>query len=292
MKSGEKAVELASWGLPYEAKREIFRTKISDSREDSIDVFQNAGMSFDQFLQAYGKYSEINGMDMTASQKAVEFSHWANAQGYTPDQATTIKEELSYFSMMPASASQYDDLVAAGLDASEAYGFTGALDELEPEEGEESVSDLQKWRASVDYFEDVEDQLTALSMVMPDTQFIKVEIANDFGVTPDAYITLQEIKPRFDADSNGSYKQTEIQAAIDSMSGRYTTEQKAVLWQLTTGSTSSKINPYSRQVGQRVLDAKKNAKEQAASQAETDIGGEYEDYSFSQAVLDQLLGRG
>ena len=256
MKSGEKSAELVSWDLPEGAKRRIFLNKISDSREDSIAAFEQSGLSFDQFLQAYSMYGEINSMDLKAGQKAVEFSHWVNAQGYSDEQAAVVKDELTYFSMTPASSNRYDELVGSGMDPDDAYDLTGVINDLQPEDGADKVSDLQKWRASVDFSDDVEDQLVALSAVMTDAQFQKVEIANNFGVSPDAYITLQEIKRQYDVDGNGAYKQTEIQAAIDGLPGYYTTEQKAVLWQLATGSTSSKNNPYSRQIGQEVLDAK------------------------------------
>lgn len=260
MKSGEKSAELVSWDLPEGAKRRIFLNKISDSREDSIAAFEQTGLSFDQFLQAYSMYGEINSMDLKAGQKAVEFSHWVNAQGYSDEQAAVVKDELTYFSMTPASSNRYDELVGSGMDPDDAYDLTGVINDLQPEDGADKVSDLQKWRASVDFSDDVEDQLVALSAVMTDAQFQKVEIANNFGVSPDAYITLQETKSQFDADGNGDYKQTEIQAAIDGLPGYYTTEQKAVLWQLATGSTSSRNNPYSRQIGQEVLDAKADAR--------------------------------
>ena len=292
MKSGEKSAELASWDIPEEAKREIFRCKISDSREDSIAAFDEAGLSFDQFLQAYSMYGQINNEDLKAGMKAVEFSHWVNGQDYTAEQAAVVKDELTYFNMTPASSSRYDELVGAGMDPDEAYDLTGALNELQPEDGADEVSDLQKWRASVDFSDDVEDQLAALSAVMTDAQFQKVEIANNFGVTPDAYVTLQEIKSQYDADSNGSYKNAEIQAAVDGLPGYYTTEQKAVLWQLATGSTSARNNPYSRQVGQQVLDARAAAKEAAAQEQTEAPADSTDDDSFSQALLDQLLGRG
>lgn len=292
MKSGEKSAELASWDIPEEAKREIFRCKISDSREDSIAAFDEAGLSFDQFLQAYSMYGQINNEDLKAGMKAVEFSHWVNAQGYTAEQAAVVKDELTYFNMTPASSSRYDELVGAGMDPDEAYDLTGALNELQPEDGADEVSDLQKWRASVDFSDDVEDQLAALSAVMTDAQFLKVEIANNFGVSPDAYVTLQEIKSQYDADGNGSYKNAEIQAAVDGLPGYYTTEQKAVLWQLATGSTSARNNPYSRQVGQQVLDARAAAKEAAAQEQTEAPTDSTDDDSFSQALLDQLLGRG
>lgn len=292
MKSGEKSAELASWDIPEEAKREIFRCKISDSREDSIAAFDEAGLSFDQFLQAYSMYGQINNEDLKAGMKAVEFSHWVNAQGYTAEQAAVVKDELTYFNMTPASSSRYDELVGSGMDPDEAYDLTGALNELQPEDGADEVSDLQKWRASVDFSDDVEDQLAALSAVMTDAQFQKVEIANNFDVSPDAYVTLQEIKPQYDADGNGSYKNAEIKAAVDGLPGYYTTEQKAVLWQLATGSTSARNNPYSRQVGQQVLDARAAAKEAAAQEQTEAPTDSTDDDSFSQALLDQLLGRG
>lgn len=292
MKSGEKSAELASWDIPESAKREIFRCKISDSREDSIAAIDEAGLSFDQFLQAYSMYGQINNEDLKAGMKAVEFSHWVNAQGYTAEQAAVVKDELTYFNMTPASSSRYDELVGAGMDPDEAYDLTGALNELQPADGEDEVSDLQKWRASVDFSDDVDDQLAALSAVMTDAQFLKVEIANNFGVSPDAYVTLQEIKPQYDADGNGSYKNAEIKAAVDGLPGYYTTEQKAVLWQLATGSTSARNNPYSRQVGQQVLDARAAAKEVAAQEQTEAPTDSTDDDSFSQALLDQLLGRG
>lgn len=97
MKSGEKSAELASWNIPEEAKREIFRCKISESREDSIAAFDEAGLSFDQFLQAYSMYGQINNEDMNAGMKAVEFSHWVNAQSYSTEQAAVVKDELAYY---------------------------------------------------------------------------------------------------------------------------------------------------------------------------------------------------
>lgn len=292
MKSGEKAAELVSWDLPEGAKREIFRNKISDSREDTIAAFEAEGLTFDQFLRAYSMYGQINNEDLKASEKALEFSHWANTQGYTSKQAAVVKEELTYFSMTPATSSRYDKLVNAGMDPEDAYDLTEDLNELQPAEGKEEVSSLQKWRASVDFSDNVEDQLTALSAVMTDAQFQKVEIANDFGITPDTYVTLQEIKPRYDSDGNGSYKNAEIQAAIEALPGYYTTEQKAALWQLSSGSTSAKKNPYSQQVGNQILEAKKAAKEKAAREQSTTTTDSTDSDSFSQEILKQLLGRG
>lgn len=54
---------------------------------------------------------------------------------------------------------------------------------------------------------------------------------------------------------NGSYSGAEVKAAIDSMRG-LSTKEKSVLWQLATGSKSTKNNPYDKQWGQKVIDAR------------------------------------
>ena len=289
MKSGVKAAELAAWNIPEKAKRAIFRNKITDSREDTIAEFQNVGLSFDQFLRAYSKYNEINNLDMKASEKAVEFSRWVNGQGYSAVQSAVVRDQLTYFSMTPASAGRYDELVSAGMDPEDAYKLMGTMNALEPEEGKISVSDIQRWRACVDFSDDANDQLTALSAVMDDKQFVKVKIAYSFSVEPEAYVRLQEIKYGFDADGNEYLSNNEIKAAINSMSG-LTTKQRAALWQLATGSTSARKNPYDGKVGQQVIDAREKAKENADSGAGMNAMGD--DESFQQAFLNQLLGRG
>lgn len=289
MKSGEKAAELAAWNIPEKAKRAIFRNKVTDSREDTIAEFQNVGLSFNQFLRAYSKYNEINNLDMKASEKAIEFSRWVNGQGYSAVQSAVVRDQLTYFSMTPASAGRYDELVSAGMDPEDAYTLMSTMNALEPEEGKISVSDIQRWRACVDFSDDANDQLTALSAVMDDTQFEKVKIAYSFGVEPEAYVRLQEIKSGFDKDGNEYLSNNEIKAAIDSMSG-LTMKQRAALWQLATGSKSARKNPYDGKVGQQVIDAREKAKESADSGAGTNAAED--DDSFQQAFLNQLLGRG
>ena len=276
MSSAEKSAELAAWNIPELEKLVIFRCKISDSRDDAISACKNAGVSFDQFLQAYSKYGEIGGMDLKANVKATQFSRWVNTQGFTQEQADVIKEELAYFNMTPASATRYDGFVEAGLSDQDAYDLTISLGELKPEARNSQVTELQKWRTVIDYASDADEQLAALATVMTADQYAKVEVASEFGVSPDAYVGLKEILPQYDADGNGAYKQTEIQAAIDAMDGEgyaLTMEQKAVLWQIATGSSSAKNNPYSQRVGERVLDTK-------------------EDLTFQEEVERQLRGKG
>lgn len=153
------------------------------------------------------------------------------------------------------------ELTGGGMDDDLAYDFVMELNEAEEAAGEEGLEDVDRWRVCVDFSSDVEDQLAALSMIMSDSQMISVEVANTFGVSPDTYVSFCEIRSQYDADGNGHYTQAEVKAVIDGRFRNLSSSQKAVLWQVMCSTTSAKNNPYSRSVGQKVLDAKAKMKE-------------------------------
>lgn len=291
MKAAEKAEELLIWDLPEKAKMTIFETKISESRAEAAQTIMKTGLSFNDFLEIYSKYGELSNTDLSASEKTIELSHWIDNQDYTDKQTAVIKEELAYFNMMPATASKYDGLVSAGMDEGDAYKLSGILGELQPEAGEDEVSNLQKWRASVDFSDDVEDQLTALSMVMTDPQLQKVELANSYGISPRTYVDIREAMVNCDADGNGSFTNSEVQAAIDSLSeATLTTEKKAVLWQLATGSKSAKNNPYSKDIGQQIIDARTVQTSAEDSAENTGSNSTSAMLTFEEAFARQMMG--
>ncbi len=182
---------------------------------------------------------------------------------------------------------KYEDYVIDGMEPELAENLYEEMEQIVPEDGKNTPTNLQAWRASVDFSDDVNDQLAALDMVMSDSQIQKVEIACSFGVTPDSYVRLQEIKAQYDADGNGSYTHAEIRSAINSMVG-LSTKQKAVLWQLATGATSAKNNPYDRSVGQKVLDEREKAKEKSSAGSSSSSSTESAD-TFSDEVMRQLM---
>lgn len=161
-----------------------------------------------------------------------------------------------------------DTMARAGLDQNTAAAVANALNSLTPEEGKKTVSDAQKWRAVMDTAKGTADQTAALLAVMSDSTRMKFEIAGSFGIEPEAWVQLKEALPQFDANENGSYSGAEIESAIDALCGdgslvapwdkeplRLSREEKAVLWQLYTGSISGSGNPYSTRVGKQVAKA-------------------------------------
>ena len=244
--------------LTDEQKIQIYREMISDSRDDDIQSFQDAGMTFDQFLEAQMNYAFMEEEYDQYGNPAVEFHRWVDEQNLTDEQKATVKEAFQYYSQIPQSAGYYDKLTAAGLPEEEAYLLNQELDALEPEDGADSVSSLQRQQTVVNSGISQTDQLAALGTMMPESEFGKVQTGTAYGVTPKAYVDLKAALPRYDSDGNGSFNQAEVTAAINSLGrlgGGLSNSQKAALWQLYNKSWSAKNNPFSVGIGQQVHDA-------------------------------------
>lgn len=252
MKQAEKFAALREWDMSEEAKKTVMGTLIGTEME-------------------------------TESGKQSQYAKMLDAlsQGLTMDQYLDMW-------LKGTDIDDYLDLIEEGMDDALAYEFSNYLEDLEAAAGEEDLDDLTRWRACVDCFDNVEDQLTALSMSMKPKSLAVWETANDYGVTPDVYVTFQEIGAQYDANGNGSYTQAEAKAAIDAEFSHLTTAQKAVLWQWVCYSSGSKKNPYDPTVGQNFVDDRDAAKAAAEKQAENQMPDTDDD--FSQALLNQILG--
>lgn len=167
-------------------------------------------------------------------------------------------------------------LADAGLDKHSAAAVANALNGLTPEEGAKTVSDAQKWRAVMDTAGSAENQKTALLTIMSDSARTRYEVADSFGIEPEAWVQLKEALPQFDEDGNGSYTGAEVENVIDALGGngallapwdkdplRLTREEKAALWQVFTGNKSGNGNPYSTRVGKQMAKELEKAREEA-----------------------------
>ena len=277
-----------------EQKIALYTAYISETRADDIAAFREVGLDFDTFLLAQNEYSEISNMDVKTSQKRTEFARWVNGQMLTAEQEEIIKDRFTFFSHIPTDDGKYEDFLTLGVDETEAYNIATEISRLEPAVGKTSVTSEQKWRVVVDSDLPAAQQLKALEAVTDESQYRKFTVAYEMGVEPSAYVMAKEKLPMFDQPnkngSYGTYTQDEIEAALDSFgtsatggivlpgaeaTGTFLTNaQKAVLWQLLTGSTNAKNNPYSTAIGSQVLDAMNTAKDVAANMGGIVLPGE------------------
>ena len=139
----------------------------------------------------------------------------------------------------------------AGFDAY--LEMKNAIARIEPEEGKKSASTLQKFRAIVDAVGSETVQLAAMKTVMAEKAWLKLQAAGEYGVSPEDFVEVSEAALRID-DGNGRYSQKEVVEALNQFPhiGAYA---KAALWQILTGAKEATNNPYSKKVGQEIVDA-------------------------------------
>ena len=164
----------------------------------------------------------------------------------------------------------YLELTDAGLKGEKAADLAIAIDDLEPEEGYDSVTWLQRCRVITESDLSESEQMAALGTVMYASTYEKVKIGYDCGMNTKSYIDLKSIMPQFDENGNGSYSQQETEDAINALAGddnplfaltgttpngyTLTDKEKAILWQIQNKSWKPSRNPFDREVGQMVYD--------------------------------------
>lgn len=240
--------------LTDEQKLDLYQglNPTSTSRVEKFQALMDTGMTWDDVMDAYDRYAELDAdEDMKATDKATELARWADER-YREDQAAAVKEQLAFFSIIPAQAERYAALTEAGLDTESAYNLTEIFAGLEPEEGSDTVTSMQRYRAVVTSGLSDQEQLAALGTLMGESEYAKVETGYEFGVTPAMYVQARENVAEI--DENGSTSQDEATRAISSMQG-LTVREKAVLWQLQNKSWKATNNPFDTMTGQQVYNA-------------------------------------
>lgn len=235
------------------AAREVNPDHESDSYvANATNAQDTLGVSTGEYLLMYQEYG---------ASKMERLSELVQ-DGMSITDAEHLVGEKNYGS---SDIKEYNEFVSSGLSDSDAENLVDALASLEPAEGSESVSSLQKYRTVVNTVSGDENQMTALSQVMSESEYEKLSAGTDYGVSPNAYVTFKETVTQYDANGNGTLTQEEVENALDSFGGgltlpgdtrvTLTNDQKAVLWQLQGKNWSPRNNPYNTAIGQRVYDA-------------------------------------
>jgi|GEM_PF-1035110 len=242
-------------------KLEMYRSMTNaDSRADKFQAIMDTGLNFGQVMSIYDKYAEIDAEEnMKASEQATAFAKWVDEQGYKDSQAEVIKEQLKFWQIIPAEANRYEKLTDAGLESEDAGDLTSALAALQPEQGKETVSNMQKYRLIASWDLSDAEKIAAIGTVMGTDMtteagnpsayakmlglldggvtleqyldlneagavdgYVKYQTVNagrNYGIAPETYLDFRERLPGYDADGNGSYTQEEVRNALDSMGG-------------------------------------------------------------------------
>ena len=119
------------------------------------------------------------------------------------------------------------------------------------------ATDLQKQEAAFDAVKPGQEEMTAAVMVIGKDDMPKLELAYAYGVTPGM---VTDFKARFDKvygeDMNGkkiTVNQERAEDIISEMIG-YSSEERAILWQMQNKSWKWQKNPYNRQIAREFVE--------------------------------------
>ncbi len=169
--------------------------------------------------------------------------------------------EGGFDSMSAKETAAYIAIKGEDVSGKDALAFIKALGAVEGVEDDPNTKDDEKksatWcklEAIIDLGLEREDTMRALSVVMREKEYEKFSVVSEqYAISPEKYVAIKSILPKYNADGKGSYKNDEIEAALNSVKG-LTNAQKGALWQMITSSKSAKNNPFSVSAGQYVLD--------------------------------------
>ncbi len=122
-----------------------------------------------------------------------------------------------------SAARRYTGYIESGLSPEDAGGLSAEMEALEPEGGKDSVTDLQRYRAVVDYGLSQQEQLTVLRDMMEDSEYENLMSAYQKGIAPEQFITFREGISGLSADKNlagktiSGSKKRKVLAYIDAM---------------------------------------------------------------------------
>lgn len=238
--------------LPDRYKQQIYSAMIGDGKDVKFSALRSEKMSWDSIMDCYDVYDRINRDDEKASVKAVEFAAEVDRMNLSNDQKTAVKSNLVFYSGVQAKAETYEKITGAGVGTSDAETLARTVGALTPEEGADSVTAMQKYKAIVDSGVSDATAAAAMQAIMPDSIAVKFSAVRQWNVPAEKYVEVYEategIKEKYGKTSLNAGM---AKAAIDSVSG-LTQEQRAALWQIQNKSWKPYKNPYSTSVGSSV----------------------------------------
>lgn len=177
-----------------------------------------------------------------------EIGNWLQALLFGPN---GLEEQRGFYAggaegLSESESKVYSALTEAGMTRTEAYDKMLDTHDLVPEEGYQSVRQIQKWEMLRDASISDSYLYAAVAATLPDDQRAKLDTALDSGVGMPVYVAW-----RRQMLVDGGKTQEAMEDWLDTQRG-LSNDAKATLWQLTNANWKPDKNPYSVQVGEDI----------------------------------------
>jgi hypothetical protein len=203
------AMDLNDW-----QRLEVFDRYMLDRESDSyestraeLETMLDEGLTWDDITEAHNTYAMLNADEtLNATQKATAYAKWADEQGWTDAQIEAAKERYTFWQMIPAEAASYEKFTGAGMSSDDAAMVVEILSALKPENGKQSVSDVQRIEAIALGGFELDGTKAAMRSVLSESQAETFDDLMDAGLTPEQYAMYRRSVYGLtsDKDKNGS----------------------------------------------------------------------------------------
>lgn len=247
----QKATQYAKWADEQDWNAEQ-KAAIKDrytfwqmipAEASTYEKFTGAGLSSDSSDKVTtllgGLEPEGGKENVTLSQKVLAIN--SNRELTSQEKTTAIA----------ALAQDWQDrFVEAGVSKNTAEKLAAEIAIAKAENGEDELSYLEKAKIAVENTKTDNDTMAALSQILNESTYAKVEIASAYGVQAGDWVTFRE--EWLDRYGEDSISQEKVETVLDQM--YLTDRERAVLWQISNKSWKPKNNPYDTGIGQLVYD--------------------------------------
>ena len=224
----------------YLAKREMLEGRGIDYGSKTYDKYYSALMNGDSPADVV---ADKFGKAITTAQE-IAAAEAVIAEASIPEASREEAETMS-----PEAKRYYAGFLQGGVSDATARNLAVKLDGSD-------ASGHEQWREIYDNAGSEGEK--AVTSIMTEDMRRNWELAKDAGVSMDDYIKVRENFQ--DLNGNGSKSQNEWNATLDSFTFSENEEKdkqiKGTLWQILTGSSSTKNNPYDKAAGEKVIEAK------------------------------------
>lgn len=141
-------------------------------------------------------------------------------------------------------------LTDAGVNDQRAKEIAVAIATAEAENGDEDLWYIEKARTAVDLAGDDTEAMAALSTIVADSTYEKMELANEYGATARSWVAYREEYAAMYGDANVS--QERVERVLDGMN--IGNAERAALWQIANKSWKPGNNPYDVGIGREIYD--------------------------------------